>query len=127
MAFIVGGRNPLSDLPGFYAHRNNGDLALFLLILLLEFIGLYLFYKYVGNLIFAISFFAADVTYAIFAHVVYGSVTLTRNRLFLLTRNVRVFGTEGWAQNHCHGQGRADQEGKAPAFLAQGIFPFHFI
>jgi hypothetical protein len=76
--------------PGFLCSPKQWDLALFFLIILLEIVGLYLFYKYVGNLTFAIAFLLADVTFAIFAHIVYGSISIAENRLFLLRRNVRV-------------------------------------
>ena len=77
--------------PGFLCSPGQWDMALFFLIILLELTGLYLFYKYVGNLTFAIAFLLADVTFAIFAHVVSGSISLTENRLFLLRRNVKIF------------------------------------
>ncbi|MDP1621221.1 MAG: hypothetical protein Q8M08_02670 [Bacteroidales bacterium] len=77
--------------PGFLCSPKQWDLALFFLIILLEIIGLYLFYKYVGNLTFAIAFLLADVTFAIFAHIVHGSMSLTQNRLFLLRRNVKLY------------------------------------
>jgi hypothetical protein len=76
--------------PGFLCSPKQWDLALFFLIIMLECIGLYLFYKYVGNLTFAIAFLLADVTFAIAAHLVYGSISLTENRLFLLRRNVKI-------------------------------------
>jgi hypothetical protein len=77
--------------PGFLCAPRQWDQALFFLILLLEFIGLFLFYKYVGNLIFAVAFLAADITFAIFAHIVYGPVSLTKNRLFLLQQNIKIY------------------------------------
>gem|GEM_PF-2415877 len=77
--------------PGFLCSPKQWDLALFFLILLLEFVGLYLFYTYVGNLTFAIAFLLADITFAVFAHIVYGSISLTENRLFLLRRNVKIY------------------------------------
>ncbi len=77
--------------PGFLCSPAQWDMALFFLILLLEFIGLWLFYKYVGNLVFAISFLAADVTYAISAHIVYGKISLTKNRIYLLHQNVKIY------------------------------------
>ena len=77
--------------PGFLCSPKQWDMALFFLIILLEIIGLFLFYKYVGNLTFAIAFLLADVTFAIFAHIVYGSISITENRLFLLRRNVKVY------------------------------------
>ena len=70
--------------PGFLCAPGQWDLVLFFLILLLEFIGLYLFYKYVGNLTFAIAFLAADLTYAISAHIVQGKISLAKNRIYLL-------------------------------------------
>lgn len=77
--------------PGFFCAPARWDTALFFLILLLEFIGLYLFYRYVGNLVFAVAFFAADLTYAVSAHLVYGRITLTRNRMFLLHQRVKIY------------------------------------
>jgi len=77
--------------PGFLCSPGQWDMALFFLIILLEFIGLYLFYKYVGNLTFAIAFLLADVTFAVFAHIVFGARSVTENRLFLLRRNVKVY------------------------------------
>jgi hypothetical protein len=77
--------------PGFLCSPKQWDMALFFLIILLEFIGLFLFYKYVGNLTFAIAFLLADVTFAVFAHIVYGSISLTENKLFLLRRNIKVY------------------------------------
>ena len=66
-----------------------GHGALFL-ILLLEFIGLWLFYRYVGNLLFAVAFFAADITYAVSAHLVYGRMSVARNRIYLLHQHVKI-------------------------------------
>jgi hypothetical protein len=77
--------------PGLLCSPARWDLVLFFVILVLEFIGLYLFYKYVGNLVFAISFFAADITYAISAHLVYGKMSLVKNRIYLLHQHVKVW------------------------------------
>lgn len=77
--------------PGFLCSPGQWDSALFFLIILLEITGLYLFYKYVGNLTFAIAFLLADITFAVFAHVVYGARSVTENRLFLLRRNVKIY------------------------------------
>jgi len=76
--------------PGLLCSPGQWDMPLFFLILLLEFIGLWLFYRYVGNLTFAIAFFFADVIFAVAAHIVSGKRSLSENKLFLLRRNVNV-------------------------------------
>ncbi len=53
-------------------------------------VGLYLFYEYVKNLSFAIAFFFADVIFAISAHLVYGEISKTKNRLFLLRERIKI-------------------------------------
>lgn len=77
--------------PGFICSPAQWDTALFFLILLLEITGLWLFYKYVGNLVFAIAFFAADITYAVSAHIVFGKISLAKNRIYLLHQHVKVY------------------------------------
>ncbi len=76
--------------PGLFCSPRRWDTPLFFLILLLELIGLYFFYTYVGNLTFAIAFLVADITFALFAHIFHGPVSIAENRLFLLRRNVKL-------------------------------------
>jgi len=76
--------------PGLFCSPRQWDMPLFFLILLLEIAGLYLFYAYVGNLTFAVAFLLADITFALFAHLFHGEVSVAENRLFLLRRNVKL-------------------------------------